>query len=139
MADDLDDRSTNSSGPPTASSTNSTVLAIRDISDSTDPVRTAESWDGFIKFVGAEPSSDQTLTLRFSTTYDADNATFEATFPVDTFGHYDDPEAFLQHVCQKIDATVASSPEEYDKWMGPDRNIHGFLLKLMLRGVAGNA
>ena len=138
LADGLDNRSTNSSGDPTASSRTSTILSIKDITDNIDSVRTADSWDGFIKFVGAEPSSDQKLTLRLSTTYDADNATFKATFPIDDLsGRQNDPEGFLHEVCQKIEATVEAAPDEYDKWMGPDRNIHEFLIKLLMNSVAG--
>ena len=138
LADGLANRSTSSSGDPTASSRTSTILSIKDITDNIDSARTADSWDGFIKFVCAEPSSDQKLTLRLSTTYDSDNATFEATFPIDDLsGRHDDPEAFLRHVCQQIEATVAAAPDEYDRWMGPDRNIHEFLIKLLMNSVAG--
>ena len=100
-------------------------------SRSDSPERTVNDWDAFMKYEDAV-TSGRLLTLRFKTQYrDAENASFELTFPLSTHGH-DDEEAFLKSVRTYINRAAASSSEEHDRWLGPDRNVAGFLVKLMV-------
>ena len=98
--------------------------------------RTFESWDAFVKFDGASRriTSGRSITVRFKTTYMEDNATFEASFPISTRGS-DNEEAFLEHVCTHINTAAQSAGEEHDRWLGPDRNLSGFLVKSLMPQV----
>ena len=86
-----------------------------------------------MKFDGASrhSTSGRIIIVRFKTTCKEDNATFEASLPISTRG-YDDEEAFLEHVCRHINTAAQSAGEEHDRWLGPDRNLSGFLVKLLM-------
>ena len=101
-----------------------------------EPERTVESWDAFVKFDGASrhSTSGRSITVRFKTTYTERNATFEASFQISTRG-CEDEEAFLEHVCRHINTAAQSAGEEHDRWLGPDRNLSGFLVKSLMPQV----
>ena len=78
-------------------------------------------------------------SLRFKTQYrDAENASLELTFPLSTHGH-DDEEAFMNSVRAHIDRAAAGSSEERDRWLGPDRNVAGWLVKVLVPVAPGGA
>ena len=102
------------------------------------PERTSKDWDAYMLYDGAA-TSGRLLTLRFSTTYtDAENARFETTFALKTHGH-DDEEAFMNSVRAHIDRAAAGSSEERDRWLGPDRNVAGWLVKVLVPVAPGGA
>ena len=86
-----------------------------------------------MKFDGASrhSTSGRSIIVRFKTTYKEDNAMFEASFPISTRG-CEDEEAFFKNVCRHINTAAQSAGEEHDRWLGPDRNLSGFLVKLLM-------